>query len=115
MSSEESEIEEGSARGVYYVKKLPWRRPDATKHVRFIDKQRDVANGLYSRRGNTPVPRIMYSGDRGGVSRRPAPPGLPRALYHEEWLQGQHTADIAALDMSDEKFVWREYYSAGVA
>ncbi len=30
MSSEESEVEEGSARGVYYVKKLPWRRSDAT-------------------------------------------------------------------------------------
>lgn len=67
MSSEESEVEEGSARAVYYVKKMPWRKADATKHVRFIDKQRDSANGMYARKGNQPVPRIV-AGDRGGLS-----------------------------------------------
>lgn len=113
MSSEESEVEEGSARGVYYVKKMPWRRPDVTKHVKFIDKQRDAANGLYSRRGNAPVPRIINIGNK-GVSRRPAPPALPRTLYHEEWLQKQHAADVAELDISDEKFPWREYYTASM-
>ncbi|KJA18369.1 hypothetical protein HYPSUDRAFT_57199 [Hypholoma sublateritium FD-334 SS-4] len=115
MSSEESEVEEGSARGVYYVKKLPWRRSDTTKHVRFIDKQREIANGLYSRRGNAPVPRIINHTNKGGVSRRPAPPGRPRAIYEEEWLQKQHSADVAKLDISDEIFPWREYYSVGMA
>lgn len=115
MSSEESEVEEGSARAVYYVKKLPWRRSDTTKHVRFIDKQRVIANGLYSRRGNAPVPRIINNSIKGGVSRRPAPPGRPRAIYEAEWLQQQHSADVAKLDISDEIFPWREYYSVGMA
>ena len=112
MSSEESEVEEGSARPVNYVKKLPWRKSDATKHLKFIDRQRDTANGLYTRQGNKPVPRIT-AGDRGGVSRRPAPPGRPRALYEEEWLKKQHPSDLAELQVSNEKFVWREFYPVG--
>ncbi len=112
MSSEESEVEEGSARPVYYVKKMPWRKADATKHLKFIDKQRDTANGMYSRKGNKPVPRIT-AGDRGGLSRRPAPPGRPRGLYDEEWLKAQRPSDLAELRVSKEKFVWREFYPVG--
>lgn len=112
MSSEESEVEERSGRAVYYVKKLPWRKADATKHVRFIDRQRDTANGMYTRQGNQPVPRIT-AGDRGGLSRRPAPPGRPRTLYEEEWLQKQLPSDIVELQVSNEKFVWREFYPVG--
>ncbi|KJA13546.1 hypothetical protein HYPSUDRAFT_59840 [Hypholoma sublateritium FD-334 SS-4] len=112
MSSEESEVEEGSARAVYYVKKMPWRKTDATKHVRFIDKQRDSANGMYARKGNQPVPRIV-AGDRGGLSRRPAPPGRPRTLYEEEWLKKQHPSNLTELQVSNEKFVWREFYPVG--
>lgn len=110
MSSDESAVDEGGA-PVYRKKRMPWRRPDADRSLLLIDKQRFSGNGMISKKGNKPATRIT-TGDAGD-SRRPAPPGRSRAIYNEAWLGKQHPVDLENLKISEEKFVWVEYYTVG--
>lgn len=108
MSSDESVVEEGGA-PAYRVKRMPWRRLDADKNLLLIDKQRFSGNGMISKKGNKPAIRIT-TGDPGD-SRRSAPPGRFRAIYNEAWLGKLHPVDLDNLKVSEEKFVWHEYYT----
>ena len=108
MSSEESAMEEDGTQ-VYRVKKIPWRRNEASRALRMIDKTPTVGTGFRSKQGNKPGTRL-YNPDAGD-SRRPAPAGRPRAIYNEEWLGKQSASDLQGLEVSDEKFVWIEYYT----
>ena len=104
MSSDESEdnFEENIKSTVYNVRVPKWRRK-IEKYMDLIDAhQHQVVDG----RGSLPRRRRRDPGNK-YTSERPAPEGLPRSCYDEEWLQGPTIKQrMVQASVSAETFQW---------
>ncbi len=108
MSSDESEIDDRTLESRLRVNVLPWRREEIKQHMMLLDDQRENDAELYTKKGSKPAKR-----ERGGGkdSERAPCEGLPKALYHQEWLKKQTHPE--SLNISTAKFKWYNVSAAG--
>ncbi|KAJ7052693.1 hypothetical protein C8F01DRAFT_1331869 [Mycena amicta] len=100
-SEEEDELEVNDAKIlVYKVKICVWREPSISDYWRLVDAQ--TALFKKNHRGPLPAPRIRGMDAQSGIA--PAPCGLPKVLYSQEWLKRQTPAYLRMLDVSKEAF-----------
>ena len=78
-----------------------WRHPYFQDLFAFIDKLPEVESLIFRLSGVRRIPRIRVD----QVSKREAPPGLPRSFYWDEYLEGKPSfIQVKELKISDEKF-----------
>jgi hypothetical protein len=106
MSSDESAIDSDIGT-VLHVKKLPWRR-NIDKELGIIDRARLEPLRTFGRQGMKPMVRRR---GHALISERDPVEGLPKIFYNNDWIRGLN--DEAALDISQEEFVWMEIMSGG--
>ncbi|KAK6988359.1 hypothetical protein R3P38DRAFT_3291134 [Favolaschia claudopus] len=102
MSSEEEAdvtVDGGKVR-LYKIKLCLWREPSIANILGFVDAQTLLRKA--NQPGPKPAPRVRNAGHGPGVA--PAPRGLPRSLYNNEWLKGQTPAFVETLQISKEAF-----------
>ena len=117
MSSDSSTFE-SSTEEVYRVKILPWRNPQVTTLMDWIDSERtsatvtirredrSLAKESFSPQGSKPARRIRD--DEGKHSSRLALQGLPIKLYDEKFVADLSPPFLTALSVSAEQFEWLE-------
>ncbi|TFK72421.1 hypothetical protein BDN72DRAFT_855453 [Pluteus cervinus] len=98
MSSDESELEEGSLTQSFRAKKLPWRR-NLDDILALVDDTRRLQGNGYKNQGCLPVDRTR-DGELVTLDRNVCE--LPLNLYDEVWLEKQ-SADYIALELRPSK------------
>ncbi|KDQ15976.1 hypothetical protein BOTBODRAFT_278366 [Botryobasidium botryosum FD-172 SS1] len=117
MSSDESELEEGTARKRYYIITPGWRHPSLINFLRALDlvymltRINDLGN---VGKGNLPHERIPTDsirpapGIHGGENATGAVKGLPWNCYNPDWLEQLDEGQIYSLAIQeDEEYDFR--------
>jgi hypothetical protein len=118
VSSDESDVEEGTNRPIYRVRVLLWRR-DFDWILDAVDKVRFDPSNDFNQKGALPRPRVRQDRQLArnhGIhqmaasiklgTRRPVPT-LPLVYYDNEWYDSQSAEYVEhVLSVSKEAFEW---------
>lgn len=105
MSSDESDIDESTARPVFRVKVMTWRR-DIEAYLKIVDEQRNDPE-IFKPQGSLGEVRHR-SAYNNRSSRRPVS-GLPRAFYDDTWFESMsEERRFLTVNVSEEEFEWLE-------